>query len=139
MSKWLNKVLYGSLVALLVACSYLYISNSNKEKDLIRIGNQVTRLEEDLKTHKQRLEEAKILRDELDEVIQNTRKSLDNLEGSRAETIRQIEEIKNRGSNSGEQKKQSGQSSIGDSLNPDLIGVLSDLCERVRGSPCPDP
>lgn len=139
MSGWINKILYGGLAIISAICIFLYISNNSMEKDIIKKDSQISSLKDERDSYRKRWETSEELRSELDEVIQDTRESLKALDNKKKNTLSQIEEIKNRGINSEEQKKEIGFISNDNLLDNDLIGLLDELCESVRGEECPDP
>lgn len=139
MSGWINKILYGGLAIISAICIFLYISNNSMEKDIIKKNSQISSLKDERDSYRKRWETSEELRSELDEVIQDTRESLKALDNKKKNTLSQIEEIKSRGMNSEEQKKEVGSISNDNLLDNDLIGLLDELCESVRGEECPDP
>lgn len=139
MSGWINKILYGGLAIISAICILLYISNNSMEKDIIKKNSQISSLKDERDSYRKRWETSEELRSELDEVIQDTRESLKALDNKKKNTLNQIEEIKSRGINSEEQKKEIGFISDDNLLDNDLIGLLDELCESVRGEECPDP
>lgn len=136
---WINKILYGSLAAISTICIFLYISNSSMEKDLIQKNSQISTLEDERNSYKKRWENSEMLRGELDRLIEDTRESLKALEDKKKNTLSQIDEIRNRGIDSEEQKKEVGYISNDDRLDSSLISLLDELCESVRGEECPNP
>ena len=130
MSNVLNKILMGISIFLVCICGWLYYSKTGLEKENIKQTNTIENLESDLRIVKKNIENLSALNQELDTIIQRSRVETRLLREDRDGTLDQLKEIEN-------VKKTENTNS--DSLDPALTRVLSNLCERVRGSPCPDP
>lgn len=138
MSKWLNKILYVIVAFATAACVFLYISNQSLEHDNTIKDNTITSLNVEIKDYKYKLLVEKTLNKELDDALVRLTQSKEVLDANKEDTIKKIDEY-SRGKNNENGNKENNNGSAGSPLDPELAGMLSELCERVRGSPCPNP
>lgn len=125
-----------ALILILLVVSYsLFERNSSlsdslerKDKRITELNLKILSLEEDVKFERSRF-------NVLDTVVSNTTDSITELKEESASTKREIEILDQRKKKNGLEIKKSPS----DALDPELVSLLNATCERVRGSPCPNP
>lgn len=138
MSKWINKILYVAIALTGAACIFLYIGKQSLEKDIVKKDNTIANLTVEVDSYKTRLHNSQVLNVELNDAVSRLRKAHEEIISHENHALKEVDEI-SRGKNNAEGKDKNIESSVGNTLPPELNRVLSDLCERVRGSTCPSP
>lgn len=139
MRTWLSKIPMVLLAVVSALALYFYISASSFETKLMKSEVKVESLESDLKTEQQRVKNLSILSEQLDATVKETSKRITSIEEGQSSALKEIENIISEKGNTYESNQANNRSLVNPTLDPDIARVLSDVCERVRGSPCPDP
>lgn len=122
-----------SLIAILsVICIFLYVGSLNQSHTIDKQEIELSALSEQLKEERIRVKNLVALAQEYDEIVTSQKEDTKSLQKATQDVIQGLN--KNRG-----KLNEEGKNSGSVPLDDNVIGMLSDLCERVRGSPCPNP
>ena len=139
MRTWLNRGIYIllAIVSSIAVVLYTNVQSLSHEKEKQQVEIQV--LQADLKAEKSRNIILSELNKQLDSSLVKMRDAIEKVESGKDTAIREIDSVYANKGNINESGKESLHSSSDVALGDSLNRVLSDLCERVRGSPCPNP
>lgn len=132
MLKHSTKILASLVGILALVCAFFYMSNKSLNSEVALHKDKAQSLTEQVEELQHSIAIKDFLKDSLDEVLETTRENITTLEQVRESTFKQIDSIK--------EGRVNGEENIRDSaLDPDLIRMLNEACDKVRGSKCPDP
>lgn len=130
------KILSGSVGLLLILVGWLTFSKLKVEFNYKEAITKITTLESNNKKLENTINAMTELRKKEDVIVKENQEKYNTLDEVYTDTLRNITE---RGNVNANKETKGNQSSDHDSLDPAISGMLNELCERVRGSPCPDP
>lgn len=116
-------------VALSVFTGWLWMDRKNKTILFEQQSETITELSRELDEQKMKTQEAYELLDALDEATSSTRGRITEKRNEKESVLKGIDNV----------AKQNSDENGVDPLDPKLIRMLNEVCERIRGSRCEDP
>lgn len=132
----INKVVMGGialvLAVLVVITSIFYIKNNSLRADNVELSNKLSHMEKNISLLERENYTLKSLQEAYDlMVVRRDQESKELLSGK--ESIKtEINNIVKKGNSDVPQK-----TSINNTVDADITGLLNELCKRVRNGPCP--
>lgn len=124
-----NKIAIVLIISLSSLCLYLYFNNVSKDDTIALQRSEIAALQDAFFKEKQRADILEDLGKEADNISVDGRRKTDALRNT-AQNI--VKDLDTRGKSNAE-----AGSSI--PLDANVVRMLSELCETVRGESCPDP
>lgn len=145
-----HKILIAGIAVLLSLSLFLSFSLHSYKTKALDLEHQVVTLNKSLDTLSQENKTLKELRDSADSIVKNREEERKEWDGvlERAKEALSINNNKvslgkvgdhTTEDNDVEEIKYQAQVALSHRLDSSTISVLNELCERVRGSPCPNP
>lgn len=126
----LNKPFILSIIlslCLAVLSGYLWMSGNNKDILINKQSDKIVQLLKDVDREKERAKHFESLLDTLDTTTESVRENIETKRQDKQKIIQGIDNVVKENSTGGS------------ALDPDLARMLSNVCEAIRGSRCPDP
>lgn len=118
-------ILFSVMMA--IFAGYLWMDRSNISLQLNNTRTEVERLTQDLELKQLQLEQSQELSKAADDAIVSTRDNIENKRQEQQKILKGLENVKQNAPD------------IDASLDANIARMLNEVCERVRGNPCPDP
>ena len=129
----LNKILSGIVGVLILVVGWMGYSKSKVEHRYNEAITRISNLESNNKKLENTINAMTELRKKEDVIVKDNQEKYNSLDEVYTDTIKNITEKGNTNAD-----KEDGGGINRNSLDSAISGMLNDLCERVRGSPCPD-
>lgn len=127
-----NKITIGAIVVLFLSSSFLYVNNLSLKRKLDKSDMVITSLQENVRVLNLENTSLKKMKDSENEIVKALSVKQKALQDSLDSTIKKIEDIAK------EQEVTDGKGSDAH-INSSIARVLRDLCNDIRGNPCPHP
>lgn len=145
-----HKILIAGIAVLLSLSLFLSFSLHSYKTKSLELEHKVVNLNKSLDTLSQENKTLKELRDSADSIVKNREEDRKELDGVLERAKEALSLNNNKVSlgkvgdhttedNDVEEIKYQAQVALSHRLDSSTISVLNELCERVRGSPCPNP
>lgn len=118
-------ILFSVIMA--IFAGYLWMDRSNISLQLNNTRTEVERLTQDLELKQLQLEQSQELSKAADDAIVSTRDNIENKRQEQQKILKGLENVKQNAPD------------IDASLDANIARMLNEVCERVRGNPCPNP
>lgn len=118
-------ILFSVIMA--IFAGYLWMDRSNISLQLNNTRTEVERLTQDLELKQLQLEQSQELSKAADDAIVSIRDNIENKRQEQQKILKGLENVKQNAPD------------IDASLDANIARMLNEVCERVRGNPCPNP